>query len=252
LQRARITADAIGQAQSRSPLAANNAALPTIQLPILREQDFGFFEGKSWSLRLPDVITADDPRSKPDFRDKETPEAIAQRANLFLESHLLPLLLAEQEPDQEHVVAVVSHGITLSVLWRCLLLRFGPQTVNIGPAVRHSASFTPLEYLPGWSNTGYLELEIRRLIRDPVPSVVPIPVSNNMPGAPPPEYPTLLENVATTSVPGGLIGWGIIIKTVNGKDHLMNLKRTGGGVGSAKHDERQKKIEGFFKKDPSK
>jgi hypothetical protein len=36
--------------------------------------------------------------------------------------------------------------------------------------------------------------------------------------------------------------------TVNGKDHLKGLKRTGGGVGSSRHDASQKGIESFFKR----
>jgi hypothetical protein len=46
----------------------------------------------------------------------------------------------------------------------------------------------------------------------------------------------------------GLPGWNIIIQKINGKDHLKGLKRTGGGVGSSRFDEGQRKIETFFKK----
>ena len=45
-----------------------------------------------------------------------------------------------------------------------------------------------------------------------------------------------------------LHGWNMVIRKVNGKDHLKGLKRTGGGVGSSQFDEGQKKIETFFKK----
>jgi len=40
----------------------------------------------------------------------------------------------------------------------------------------------------------------------------------------------------------------ITVKTINGKDHLKGLKRTGGGLGSSKFEEGQKSIETFFKK----
>jgi hypothetical protein len=43
-------------------------------------------------------------------------------------------------------------------------------------------------------------------------------------------------------------GWTTTIMTINGKDHLKGLKRTGGGVGSSRHDASQKGIESFFKR----
>ncbi|KAL6710868.1 hypothetical protein ACN47E_007925 [Coniothyrium glycines] len=43
-------------------------------------------------------------------------------------------------------------------------------------------------------------------------------------------------------------GWTTVIRTINGKDHLLGLKRTGGGVGSSRHDASQKSIETFFKR----
>lgn len=42
--------------------------------------------------------------------------------------------------------------------------------------------------------------------------------------------------------------WTTTILTINGKDHLKGLKRTGGGVGSSRHDASQKGIESFFKR----
>jgi broad specificity phosphatase PhoE len=242
LQRARITANAIGTAQSA--LQPDSVNLSTNQLQILREQDFGFFEAKPWTLRLPDVIGADDPRNDPDFKDKETQESIDARANLFLDDHLLPLLLAERQSEGEQVVAVVSHGVTLSVLWRCLLLRFSPQSVTIAPDVNLVGRYRPLEYLPGWTNTGYLELEIRQLNRNFLNDVA-------SPQGPTLEKSSPFHSESTTPARIQLPGCGMVVKTVNGKAHLNNLKRTRGGVGSATHDERQQKLEGFFKKDTS-
>jgi broad specificity phosphatase PhoE len=263
LQRARITANAIAVAQSA--LQSNSAepseavSVPTIQLPILREQDFGFYEAKPWSLRLPDIVTADDPRNDPDFKDKETIESVALRTNLFLDEHLLPLLVTERELHQEQVVAVVSHGVTLSVLWRCLLLRFGPHTVSIGPGVNLRGGFRPLEYLPGWTNTGYLELEVSPLKQEVLPSALENSVSspndavNNvaLATAPAVEKPSPPGTTTSTRTLAMLPGWGMIVKTVNSKEHLNSLRRTGGGVGSAKHDEKQRKLDGFFKNDAS-
>jgi hypothetical protein len=43
-------------------------------------------------------------------------------------------------------------------------------------------------------------------------------------------------------------GWTITVNAVNSRLHLQGLKRTGGGVGSARHDDKQQGIETFFKK----
>lgn len=63
---------------------------------------------------------------------------------------------------------------------------------------------------PTWSNTGYLELDLF-LLPDPGP---------------------LLRITALT---------------YNGREHLKGLKRTRGGVGSSKHDPKQRKLDSFFK-----
>ena len=56
------------------------------------------------------------------------------------------------------------------------------------------------------------------------------------------------QDVPTTAAPSLLYGWTTIIKVINGRGHLQGLKRTGGGVGSARHDDGQKSIETFFKR----
>jgi hypothetical protein len=43
-------------------------------------------------------------------------------------------------------------------------------------------------------------------------------------------------------------GWKMVVRNVNSKDHLSNLKRTRGGVGSSTYDARQKSLEVYFKK----
>jgi len=44
-----------------------------------------------------------------------------------------------------------------------------------------------------------------------------------------------------------LQGWSMKILAVDSKDHLAGLRRTRGGIGSASHDSRQKRIDQFFK-----
>jgi hypothetical protein len=202
---------------------------------------------------------------------------MAARANSFLDLHLLPILRAENAQN-EHVIAIVSHGILLATLWRCLLRRFLPRTVTIAPGSEISSNGTVLEYLGGWSNTGYLELRINRAklphserIKSETPQIESIKPATNMSTA----SLTAIQGIGVeTSKTGSslvasdteedqcqaeeapaasteletLSGWNMFIQTINGKDHLKGLKRTGGGVGSSQFDEGQSKIETFFKK----
>lgn len=202
---------------------------------------------------------------------------MAARANSFLDIHLLPILRAETA-NNEDVIAIVSHGILLATLWRCLLRRFLPRTVTIAPGSEISSNGTVLEYLGGWSNTGYLELLINRAklpqsegiksetreIESTKPATITSAAS-----------PAAMQGIEVKTLKTGsslvasdteedqrqaeeapvapteletLPGWSMIIQTINGKDHLKGLKRTGGGVGSSQFDEGQRKIETFFKK----
>jgi broad specificity phosphatase PhoE len=227
LTRARLTADAILNAQTGEK-SSQQGKPERIILDDLREQDFGSSECQPWASKP----TAKGSNGKliesghPDFKPKETHESMAIRMNTFVEEVIRPILATDS--DAESTVAVVSHGIILSVLWRALLERFGTRSVSFEPEVRVLAGSRPLECLPTWSNTGYLELHIK---------------------------PTLLEHDLDTprSADFGLrdtmlSSYEMQIKTVNGKDHLNNLKRTRGGLGSAAFDTKQKNLEGFFKK----
>ena len=205
---------------------------------VLREQDFGYYEGKAFHARSkdPNKSGKDEHRSKhrddPDFVDVETKESMDLRMNQYLQDHLLPLLNVGCT-NRELAVAVVSHGIILSHLWRCLLKVLPPHCVTLSPGLSiGKGGVTPLEYLGGWSNTGYLELDFQRS------------TSNKSTGTSERGTPPSSTAEDTTTSPQFL---KVIIKTVNGKDHLQGLKRTK-GVGSSKYDEGQKSIESFFKK----
>lgn len=227
LTRARLTADAILEAQV-SKKSFEKIRTERIVLEVLREQDFGSFECQPWlskatakveNGKLPD-------HGQLDFKPKETQAAMVTRMNTFLNETIHPLLAADLDPEK--IVAVVSHGITLSVLWRTLLERFGTQSVSLGPEVSLSTGSRPLQSLPAWSNTGYLELEIK-----------PAPVRPDL--TPPRSVDADLRLPA-------LSGHQMLIKSINRKDHLNNLKRTRGGLGSAAFDAKQKSLDGFFKR----
>ncbi len=227
LSRACLTADAIHNAQL-SEKSSERVKAERIVLSILREQDFGSLECRPWTSRA----TASGARSNlldsgcPDFKPKETQESMATRTNTFISETLAPLLAADTEIGSK--VAVVSHGIILSVLWKTLLQQFGARSVSLGPEVSASTGSRTLEYLPGWSNTGYLELNITR--SDLRPGLDTLPSPNN--------------DLQVSA----LSGYQMLIIAINRKDHLNNLKRTRGGLGSSTFDAKQKNLEGFLKK----
>ncbi|KAF1360048.1 phosphoglycerate mutase-like protein [Lizonia empirigonia] len=220
LQRAAKTAGLIREAQL--PVngdATSSRAVPEVtQLRVLMEQDFGDLEGKKWTQIQAEL------QNKPGYAAVETKEAMGQRADAFLDEHLLPLL-DETKDDADLVIAIVSHGIFLSTLWKRLLQRLLAKSVSLSPDVQSTAR-PALEHLGGWSNTGYLDLH---LMRHEVEST---------------------SQSCDTPYPGLRIarGWTVTILAINAKEHLKGLKRTGGGVGSSRHDASQKGIESFFKR----
>ncbi|OSS50519.1 hypothetical protein B5807_04925 [Epicoccum nigrum] len=245
LQRAVKTAGLIRDAQlpSKHEVKAAQDVLEVVQLRVLMEQDFGDLEGKKWSDMQADL------RTKPGFVAVETKEAMGLRADVFLDDHLLPLLnVMGNEPG--HAVAIVSHGIFLSTLWKRLLRRLPSRSIYLAPDFR-SAARPSLEHLGGWSNTGYLELLITR--QDVAPSLTSKSNASwshelkpnkiiGIVGVPQEAVQEATDGVPTTH------DWTTTILTINGKDHLKGLKRTGGGVGSSRHDASQKGIESFFKR----
>ncbi|KAF3187923.1 hypothetical protein TWF106_002173 [Orbilia oligospora] len=169
-----------------------------------------------------------------EFREMETPASIKARADSFIHRCIIPLLpgtpillppsLAgasqnttttsnDQDPPPEGsspVVAIVSHGMLLSWLWKSFVALFPPTSVLATTPVVQKGWYQGKH--PGWGNTGYLVVEV---------------------------------------LPKGVVskdGMTVVIEGVNEKVHLVGLKRTGGGVGSEKWDQRQTKLEGFFGK----
>jgi len=253
LSRAIKTAEAIRTAQT--PV---DDELLTVQIPELREQDFGFYEGKPFYARRTESTKSgkeahdDKHKNEPGFQDIESREAMAKRVNTFLDGHLLPLL--HKSPiGEELTVAIVSHGILLSSLWRCLLRRQLPNTVSINAELLANQRFVSLEHLGGWSNTGYLELELRKVGI----AVTGEFVSHTLGGEIAQEFEATLNpgcSFTSDADSAGLseksVGpcFTVVIKIVDGREHLKGLKRTGGGVGSSKFEEGQKSIKSFFKK----
>lgn len=236
------------------------------------EQDFGFYEGKpifARPLKRGSISGKEAHRAlhkdDPGFVDVESKETMALRAESFLDEHLLPIM------EEDSGIAVVSHGIMLSALWRRLLQRLPAKSVTIHPEVTAMHGPLDLERPGGWSNTGYLELDMR-LGASPATADVPLASTDAIVEASLPEEgtvvlvtPSVVDNLTvqvneppkgtmyvpvadSTASKHSFTAWTTMICAVNQKAHLNNLKRTRGGVGSSRHDEKQKSINSFFKK----
>ncbi len=282
MQRAAKTASKIREAQLARP---SDDGLPrtapnVVKLPLLVEQDFGSMEGKKWYDRPSESKVSEGERvglqgkDAMDFVDVESRKAMAKRADAFLDKHFLPLL-DDALPLVNSVVAIVSHGIFLSTLWKRLLLRLPPKSVALSPELQVTAR-PSLEHLGGWANTGYLELHLEKPLReDPDATTKAHPASLPEPSSLPdtgsgigkvdlPPLTATDNTAAETSIPETESSkatrvprlstsrltneWMTTVLTINGKDHLKGLKRTGGGVGSSRHDTSQKSIDTFFKR----
>lgn len=291
LQRAAKTASKIREAQLGQANA--DATVPdVVQLPLLVEQNFGSMEGKKFYERPPEANMtgkehhSEQSKSTAGFADVESKDVMAQRADAFLDAHLLPLL-DDTTGIAEKCVAIVSHGIFLSTLWKRLLLRLPPRSVVLSPELQANAR-PSLEHLGGWSNTGYLDLQMVNATESSGRSTLAEPSTYEATQSSPPAetpiakspdevmiaddglgkivLPPACDNSAIveettaeasnitrsnpelTSTPRLAEGWLTTILSINGKDHLKGLKRTGGGVGSSRHDTSQRSIETFFKR----
>lgn len=299
----------------------------------LREQDFGYYEGKPFYARPnpKSRMSGKDAhrlvhRKEPGFVDVESRESMDARCNSFVETHLDPLLkeVAERRKDggevveenkeegkeedrkRDGAVIIAAHGIILGHLWRAILARIPRGNITVSVSAQAALEGRGLEHLAGWSNTGYLEVEIERAgssgqddgrretnvpsagtgaaDRDVVGSgraASPAVKEENelkrrrSPGSERPEDQTMppeidvdssghLQASSPIQTPNDasstlsefgqarkskvIEGLKMRIIAVNSTAHLAGLKKTKGGIGSAKFDEGQKTIESFFKK----
>ncbi|KAI0874935.1 histidine phosphatase superfamily [Hypoxylon argillaceum] len=142
--------------------------------------------------------------------DSESPESMRLRIGRFIDQHLSPIL--DQFAAGSHTVVVVSHGIILNVLLKALLSRYSPK-----PASSLIIGQRPnLEYLAPWSNTGVLQASLEPLGSNASPQL------------------------------DGTKMIHMVVEHTNNLDHLQGLKKTRGGIGSAKFDSRQRTMDSFF------
>lgn len=89
------------------------------------------------------------------WRSRESDESMAARADRFIDGYLVPAVMdayCSHKNTRNLAIAVVSHGIFLSVLWTRLLARF--QKTNVSSAADFSGQRLH------WSNTGYILLNL--------------------------------------------------------------------------------------------
>ena len=219
------------------------------RLPLLVEQDFGYYEGKSFASRpqAGKKSGKQDPheqhRREPGFKEPESKESMAVRMDKFLDEHLFPLLLKDKVEKEFHV-AIVSHGLIMPVLWRQMVLHLPFESLDAMPEVVSARGQMPFDRLGAWSNTGYTLLDLQRSIKYNLTTL-----SHT--------YPKFIAYVATggetarsndAKLTPVLREFTVKILAMNSLEHLRGLKRTGGGVGSSRHDETQKTIDTFFKR----
>ncbi|KAG5805170.1 hypothetical protein H9Q74_010448 [Fusarium xylarioides] len=179
LSRAVHTAQAILEAQKRAE------DLKLIQVPELREKDFGTGEGTKFGAATK-------------HEGSETPLAMRKRVDVFLDEHLPRL-------DEASTVCIVAHGIILGTFYKALRDR---TSASAGPDAEPEGQASAF-VRPSWSNTGYIEALITRDSSD--------------------------KHLHMRVV------------KINSVDHLKGLRKTRGGIGSAKFDAKQKTMDSFFK-----
>lgn len=235
LQRAFLTSEAICEAQA-TPIAK------TVKVAELREQDFGPWEGKKFATRKEGEATG------LVVGEVESKDSMRKRAEDFIDKYLLSLM------GKDDTVVLVSHGIFLSHLWRSLLRRFDMKDVVVTSGLVDGGF--RLEYLGGWSNTGYLELDIeskpasqKLLSNDEVSFALKFDTVHKVLSKDEASLCTVEPSPSVLSIPAPLkkLTMTLQVKAVNSLAHLKGLKRTR-GIGSAKHDTQQSTIESFFKR----
>ncbi|KAF8416752.1 histidine phosphatase superfamily [Tirmania nivea] len=254
LERAHQTATAIHRAARDAPGYLEEFDLRVTRCPELVERHFGSLEGKSYLEAPPQLKRRKvDPKS---FYQKgaahstskirssssssgssethyeaigsESHESLSNRANVFIDSYILPLIDDSRDPINSSyhtkTVAIISHGILLATLFRELVARFHIITVS---SEAFEAGFI-VGKTPRWDNTGYTHIRL------------------HSPAPPDPLAPETL----VLKIPPQMsykLDCELVVKEINVTRHLKGLKRTAGGIGSARADPKQRSIKDFLK-----
>lgn len=226
LQRAFATASAILDAQQKRDGRNAGAAKEVIKSVDLRERDFRSGEGVRFEASAGDI---DGGRNA--FADAESRDEMRVRAERFIDAHLHPLLDAnvegtDKDARNRRAIVVVAHGLILNVLLSSLLQRYAPSELArlLPPATRAGGSDAAqrrrAELRVPWNNTGYLAMTVKAK--------------------------TAGKNNEKSGDAGKRVGVQLQVTTVNCVEHLDGLKKTRGGIGSARFDPKQKTMDAFF------
>ncbi|KAF2479078.1 histidine phosphatase superfamily [Neohortaea acidophila] len=265
LSRAFRTAGAVKDAQTQ--LAEPVDGVDIVKVQELIERDYGAYEGRPYSTRSEWQKTGKDGVEE-SGGSVESVQSMAKRSDRFLDEHFLPLF--DEDRHEEYIVAIVAHGMLCSHLWRRLLLRLPRRSLKIAPEIVAARGNIVLEHLGGWSNTGYLELSIRReaesrpeakpisdgsydgdesasatTLSTPVPPPVQSEGADVSLAPPKPSEPASPRKKDSRE----LSGYSTTILAIDSKQHLVGLKRQPGGIGSLANDKGQKKLDTFFKRE---
>jgi broad specificity phosphatase PhoE len=243
LERANVTAEQIVAAQT----GGHNVTF--VSAPELQEQDFGIYEGARYGQTLVSVH---------DQATVETPHQLRVRAKSFINTHLVPLLDTQPTAslptgnlsstpttnrNTRPVVAIVSHGNMLHVLWPQILARIKPTNVTCSQEMLIDSGSIDHAMLGQWTNTGVLEATITTVTPTKPVSTIPATESQSVETQDVVLAAVNQDPAATQTVPRT-----VEILAINDTTHLRGLHRTRGGVGSSKYDSRQTSLESFFKR----
>ncbi|RKF66035.1 putative phosphatase [Golovinomyces cichoracearum] len=253
LQRAYLTAQAICESQKIPPA-------PVVRLALLREKSFGRLErtkiskvGTILQSNLSDLGPSRGPTEM--SHDPESTLSMRFRAESFINNHLVPSLQMVQE---DATIAVVSHGIFLSHLWRELLKRFTHDKICVSPTLSKSMD-TSLDSITTWYNTAYLELCITRFRDEETHKSIQTSVidKSTYTTTPPqrPELPiTSFRNDHTQNecpkIPNNeiLSYMQLTVISVNRRDHLDGVRKLRSGTGNLKYVPSQRTMYSYFVK----
>ncbi|KAL1902646.1 hypothetical protein Sste5346_001088 [Sporothrix stenoceras] len=244
LQRAFVTASAILDAQQKKRDVNDNreatAAADIVKSVDLRERDFRSGEGVRFGGSGSSAGDIDGGRNA--FADAETRDEMRVRAERFIDMHLHPLLgevgVEDTARDSDgRAIVVVAHGLILNVLLSSLLRRYAPSELArlLPPAVAaggsESAQRRRAELRVPWNNTGYFVMTVVKVKSKPEEE------NNNK------------NEDKKTGDAGKLHVSGAVqlqVTKVNCVEHLDGLRKTRGGIGSARFDPKQKTMDAFF------
>jgi 2,3-bisphosphoglycerate-dependent phosphoglycerate mutase len=228
LQRAFATASAILDAQQKRDKKAMGKATEVVKSVDLRERDFRSGEGVRFGASAAGVVDG----GRNAFADAESRNEMRVRAERFINVHLDPLLDAGVEDTNKdarcrRAVVVVAHGLILNVLLSSLLQRWDTSELArlLPPAVvggSEAAQRRRAELRVPWNNTGYLTMAVIKA------------------------ETTEKKDEKTGDANKRVGGVQLRVTKVNCVEHLDGLKKTRGGIGSARFDPKQKTMDAFF------